>query len=92
MYVILIENEDFELSDGSSLVQSFPAGVVNGSLCVSTTALNDSLVEGQETYLVSVNSNDSSVTIMDEVAQITIAHLPVARPEFVPLHHDYGSG
>ena len=83
MYVIIVENEDFELSDGSSLVQSFPAGVVNGSLCVSTTALNDSLVEGQETYLVSVNSNDSSVTIMDGVAQITIADITMSKSMLV---------
>ncbi len=78
-HTISTETEDFELSDGSSLVQSFPAGVVNGSLCVSTTALNDSLVEGQETYLVSVNSNDSSVTIMDGVAQITIADITMSE-------------
>ena len=66
------------MSDGA-LIQSFPAGIVNGSLCVTTTALNDDLIENEETYLVSVNSNDSSVIIMNGVAQITIADLNMSE-------------
>ena len=51
--------------------QTFVPGAGN-MLCVTTMAINDSLVEDSESYRVLVNSNDSAVVISDGTRAATI--------------------
>ena len=83
-FPINAENQDFEVLN-STRNQTFVAGRDNGTLCLVTIALNDTLIEDLETYRVAVDSVDQAVVItgimgtMEKVAEVTIADAEISE-------------
>ena len=54
-----------------SEVRVFTAGSVEGqSLCVTVTTVDDSVVEGIETFVITLSTNSSNVTIGDRAGGV----------------------
>ena len=67
----------FSLSEGTDFVASFPQstfpqGILDGSLCVSTEALNDSAVENVEQYSIEFSSSDEAVMIANDTNTVLV--------------------
>lgn len=74
-----VEGVDFEALDPSELTQTFPAGLENGTLCLTTLAMPDDVIESPEVFRVLLNSSDPAVTITRDSVQVTIGDANIGK-------------
>lgn len=72
LYLPVKAGQDFEVLNTSELSQFFLQGSENSTLCLTTLAHLDDVIEGPEVYQVFLSSTDAAVSITNEFVQITI--------------------
>jgi hypothetical protein len=70
MYNVVMAGEDYV---SSSEVETFTSGSPNGSTrCVGISILDDDVLEGEQTFVLTLTTSDPDVMIRNNVTTITI--------------------
>lgn len=69
---MLIGGVDFEPVNSEEFIQAFISGSDNGTLCLTSIALTDNIVEPPEFYEVLLNSTDEAIHFTIDLVQIVI--------------------
>ena len=68
----LLLDKDFGVADSSELNQSFISGTSDGSVCLTIDNFMDTAIESPEVYIVSITSDEETVSIIQNSTIITI--------------------
>ena len=70
--MFLPDGEDFEVTDSSELNQTFISGTSDGLVCLTIDNFMDTAIENPEVYIVSITSDEDTVSIIQNSTIITI--------------------
>lgn len=70
MVLLNTEGEDFGVTDGQELNQTFLSGNSDGSVCLTIDNFIDTAIENAEFYIVSIIKDDETVSIDNAIITI----------------------